>query len=67
MTFSLDDGEQKRARAFIFRHDRRHGRCQAAAGGRYTFRFTPTGLGDVTVIICGACRKRKDLTDYDAW
>lgn len=38
-----------------------------AIGGRFTFRFTPTGLGVITVVIDGVTEKELDLTDYDNW
>ena len=37
---------------------------QGAAGGRFTYEFTPTDLSVVTVVTC-ACGQWVDLTDYD--
>jgi hypothetical protein len=37
-----------------------------AIGGRWTYSFTPTGLGTVIKIRCG-CGAECDLTNYDDW
>lgn len=37
-----------------------------AIGGRFTYIFTPTGVGTATTVKC-ACGEECDLTDYDMW
>jgi hypothetical protein len=37
-----------------------------AAGGRFTWHFTPTGIGDCISVHC-ACGKSKDFTDMFSW
>lgn len=37
---------------------------QGAIGGRFTYSFTPTSLGQVTKIKC-ACGEVKDVSEYD--
>lgn len=37
-----------------------------AIGGRLTFTFTPTGLGEIVKVKC-ACGEELDLTDYEGW
>ncbi len=39
---------------------------KAAARGRFTFRFTPTSLGIVTLVSC-ACGNEINITDYASW
>ena len=41
---------------------------QGAIGGRFTYQFTPTSMGIITVVKC-ACGKDLDLdlTDYKSW
>lgn len=39
---------------------------EGAIGGRITFEFTPTGLGDVVKVRC-ACGAKIDLTEYEKW
>ncbi len=65
--FRLTWKEQDLAQRFMKRHEKRHGRCRAAAGGRFSYTFTPTGLGIVTSIACVSCRKKKTLTDFTEW
>jgi hypothetical protein len=37
-----------------------------AIGGRFTYSFTPTGLGDIIRIKC-ACGEELDLTHSERW
>ena len=37
-----------------------------AIGGRFTFQFTPTSLGTITIVKC-ACGGNIDLTEYGDW
>ena len=39
---------------------------QGAAGGRISYTFTDTNLGQIQMVIC-ACGASKDLTDYSDW
>ncbi len=39
---------------------------QGAIGGLYTFCFTPTSLGTVTIIKC-SCGEEFNFTDFDLW
>jgi hypothetical protein len=38
-----------------------------AIGGGYTYMFTPTGLGVVTIVRNGVTKEEINLTDYDTW
>lgn len=40
---------------------------QGAIGGRFTYCFTLTSLGVVSVVKDGITGQEIDLTDYDAW
>jgi hypothetical protein len=35
-------------------------------GGKLTFHFTPTGLGNCVSVTC-ICGKKLDLTEYEDW
>lgn len=37
-----------------------------AIGGRFTYSFTPTGLGHVVVVSC-TCGMKINITDFDNW
>jgi hypothetical protein len=61
------DSEQKR----IFTEWDDHHNCSlkkdsGAIGGRLSYQFTPTGLGQVVKVVCG-CGAWVDLTDYADW
>jgi len=51
--------------------DKKHEKCAkedtTAIGGRLTYRFTPTGLGDILVVKCNQCGEELDLTESDKW
>jgi hypothetical protein len=59
--------ELEAAQRFTERHRARHRKqTQAAIGGRFSYSFTPTGLGIIAAIHC-ACRKKLTLTDFSDW
>lgn len=62
----LEDRESAAVDAFVDAHEAKHGPCRAAAGGRYTYLLTPTGLGMHIEIQC-ACGEKLDVTDYGSW
>ncbi len=65
--FRLTWRELEMAQRFTKRHVERHRKQkQAAIGGRFTYSFTPTGLGEIAAIHC-ACGKKKTLTDFSEW
>lgn len=37
-----------------------------AIGGKYTYKFTPTGLGTVAVVACH-CGAEINITDFNEW
>ena len=49
--------------------EKEHSECKkketGACGGRFTYTFTPTGLGTIVKVTCNVCNKEIDLTDYD--
>jgi len=68
MSFSLDKEQLKKFKEWDEEHK---GRCafgdpmkQGAIGGRLTFSFTPTSLGEISKVKC-TCGEDIDLTDYD--
>ena len=72
VSFTLNEKESEAARAFESRHSAKHSKkggpfWSGAIGGATTYRLTPTGIGTAVTIHCGACRKKKNITDYDAW
>ncbi len=47
-------------------HGGKHPYC-GAIGGRLTFYFTSTSIGQIAKVACGLCNAVHDLTDYDSW
>lgn len=37
-----------------------------AIGGRFTYSFTPTGVGVIKLVIC-ACGEKYDVSAYEEW
>ena len=66
MTFRLDPVELARLTAFKEKHAKS---CPAITtiGGKFTYIFTPTGVGTAIVVRCNACGEEKDITDVDSW
>lgn len=64
-TFVLDDSEMKQVYEWSYNHN-----CTVtdvgAIGGRLTYQFTPTGLGDIQEVIC-ACGEELNLTNFEDW
>lgn len=63
----LTNLEKNKIQKFYNRHEKKHGICQAAAGGRYWYSIYPCGLGTGIVIHCQSCRRKLDITDYESW
>lgn len=40
-------------------------RYGGAAGGRVTWKFTPTGLGTFVSVVCNLCKEEKQLTNVE--
>jgi len=73
--FSLDGVELEKFRTWEAAHDRTckfyddgtSPACPSGAiGGRMTYCFTPTGLGNITVIKC-LCGAKVNVTDFESW
>jgi len=55
MIFLIQGRALARTNRFLERHRKKHGRTNAAAGGRFVFRFSPTGLGTFVSVVCLDC------------
>ena len=73
ITFSPSQKEQDDAVAFMDKHDReKHKKTDdeprycGAIGGGWSWRFTPTSLGDAVSVHC-SCGEHLNVTDYDSW
>ena len=68
--FKLDDRDNKEFSKWKKEHDKT---CkfadlmnQGAIGGRFTYSFTPTGLGCIVTVKCG-CGEELNLTHEEEW
>ena len=70
MSFELSDKELASFNEWREQHDKTcphaKGEGLGAIGGRFTYSFTPTGLGVVTEIKC-ACGGEVNVTNVDDW
>jgi hypothetical protein len=62
----LDDVETARARVWIA-EQRKKDNTQTTAGGRFTYAFTPTGVGTVIEVCDNLLSEKQDVTNYDTW
>lgn len=63
-TFELDESQEEILQEWLSEHD-----CDADAGsigGRLSYVFTPTGLGDLVEVRC-LCGGKISLTNSDNW
>ncbi len=72
MNFSLNEQECKEWKQFYEKHkdccSKLLGKdSYSTIGGEFSFRFTPTGLGDLIEIQCNSCKETKDITDVSNW
>ena len=45
-----------------------HNECvDPTIGGKFSFIFTPTGLGNIVEVQCNICKENKDITEYEYW
>jgi hypothetical protein len=64
--FTIDVESMEQMQVFMNEHDRLHKGKDGAIGGRYTYEFTHTSLGLITVLRC-ACGAKCDPTKYEDW
>ena len=63
--FSLDKDQQKKLDEWMAEKDA--DRYCGAIGGRYTYSFCDTNLGQVVKVTDDLTNTTIDLTDYDSW
>ena len=62
--FSLDKEQREKLRECADKHEQVY---TGAIGGRYTYSFTPTGLGTIVKVHDPITNTEIDLTDYESW
>ena len=66
LSFSVSEKEQKAINKFIKKQMKKHKKV-GTIGDRFSYAFTPTGIGTGVSVIDGWDGSRKDCTDYDNW
>ncbi len=66
MKFVLEDKELENAMSWMSEQMARKPGC-GSDGSRFSYEFTPTGLGMCVAIIDGLTKERKNVTDVSNW
>ncbi len=61
------ENEEREALSFKIVHGKVCEEAPTAIGGRWSYTFTPTGVGTVVKVTCGICGAYHDVTDYESW
>lgn len=64
-SFPLNKKEETRLKAFYKAHGKHY--TTSATGGKYTYSFTPSGIGTFSEVRCNVCGKSKNITDFNNW
>ena len=68
MKFKLTKYELKESKKWIKKHSKDHViQDTAAIGGRWSYIFTPTSIGDFVSIKCNACNESKQISDLSSF
>lgn len=67
LTFTVEADELKVAKKWIKEQMKKHGDSIGTAGDRFSYKFTPTGLGDIVSIVDALTGESKLLTNFDNW
>lgn len=63
--FTLDESEKKKLESWLDKKDL--SRYTGAIGGRFTYSFTNTNLGQIVKVTDNLDGTEIDLTDYESW
>ena len=67
LTFTVEDTEREAANKWILEQKKNHPHPGTTIGGRFSYRFTPTGLGVGVEVIDNLTGASENVTDYDLW
>lgn len=67
MTFSLSDTQQRQADEWMQQQMTKENVYMGAAGGRFSFEFTPCGLGILVVVKDNGLKEELNITDFEEW
>ena len=69
LVFKLSDKECQAAEEFIKEHNKQCDTPYSGANGcpKFSYIFSPFGLGTFVRIRCNVCKNEKNITDIDTW
>ena len=67
LTFTVEADELKVAKKWIKKQKEKHGSEVGTVGDRFSYKFTPTGLGVIVSIVDALTGESKLLTNFDNW
>lgn len=65
--FILENEELERANKWIEKQKKEQGRKVGSMGDRFSYIFSPTGLGTIIIVKDHLTGEEEDVTDYDSW
>ena len=65
LTFILEKDEIKKAKKWIKKQNKKNEDITESIRNRFSYNFTPTGLGDVASVTDNLTGKKKVLTDFN--
>jgi len=66
LNFVVSDKDTEKSKKWQEQHKKICNIDVGAIGGRFSWSFTQTGLGCITILKC-ACGKEFDLTEFENW
>lgn len=67
IVFTLEDEELERANEWIQKQKKEHGKKVGSMGDRFSYIFSPTGLGTIILVQDHLTGEKEDVTNYDLW
>ena len=67
LTFTLSGKEYEKAQKWIKKQKKKHGTKIGTIGDRFSYRFTPTGIGIGVTVIDALSGEEENVTDYSTW
>lgn len=65
--FDLNEKEEQSANEWIKKQKEKKKSPTTTIGGRFSYKFTPTGIANGVIIIDNLLKEEQDISDYDCW
>lgn len=67
LIFTVEEKELERADKWIKQQQEKHGNKVGSIGDRFSYLFSPTGLGVLVSVLDRLTGETEDITDMDLW